>query len=125
MKEIIKGLQVAFSSSSSDENKQGKAYLCPANDGGYGLLSIPYDAPSSKIFKGLRWSHPLTAVSQMKALTDNNVDVTLGKLMYDIDEPNDVKDLARRLVASNNNDDSNIIEEETGDVLTSYTPAKC
>jgi len=119
MEEIIHGLQVASSSSSSDENKQGKAHLCPANDGGYGLLSIPYHAPSSNIFKGVRWSHPLTAVSQMKALTDIDVDVTLGKLMFDIDEPNDVKDLAMRLI--DNDDDSSIIKEDTDDVLTSWT----
>jgi len=119
MEEIIHGLQVA-SSSSSDENKQGKAHLCPANDGGYGLLSIPNHAIPSEIFKGVRWSHPLTALSQMKALTDNDAVVSIGKLMFDIDEPNDVKDLACRLVASNN-DDSYIIEEETDDVLGSYT----
>jgi len=118
MEEIIQGLQIA--SSTSDENKPGKAHICPANDGGYGLLSIPYHAPS-KIFKGVRWSHPLTAVSQMKALTDIDVGLTLGKLMFDIDEPNDVKELARRLVAPNNVA-SNMIEEETDDdVLTSCT----
>jgi len=118
LEEIVHGLQVA--SSSNDNNKQAKAHLCPANDGGYGLLSLPYRASSLKIFKGVRWSHPLTAVSQMKALTDNNVDVSIGKLMFDIDEPNDVQDLAKRLVGSND-DDSKIIEEETDDVLTSYT----
>ena len=117
MKEIVHGLQVA---SSSDNNKQGKAHLCPANDGGYGLLSIPKHASSCKIFKGVRWSHQLTAISQIKALTDNSIDVTLGKLMYDIDEPNDVKDLARRLI-DDDDDDSNIIEKDTDDVLTSYT----
>jgi len=78
----------------------GKAHLCPANDGGYGLLSVPKHAPSSKIFAGVRWSHSLTAVSQLKALTDSNVDVSLGRLMFDIDEPSDVQDLARRLVHS-------------------------
>ena len=121
MEEIIHGLQVA--SSSSDENRPGKAHVCPANDGGYGLLSIPYHAPSTTIFKGVRWSHPLTALSQMKALTDNNIVVTMGKLMFDIDELNDVEELACRLIASDDDDDddANIIEEETDDVLTIYT----
>lgn len=89
----------------------GKAHLCPANDGGYGLLSIPNHAPSSKIFSQVRWSHPLTAVSQLKALTDCNVDVSIGTLMYDIDEPDDVQDLVTRLVQlnnSNNHESSNI-----------------
>ena len=80
----------------------GKAHLCPANDGGYGLLSIPKHAPSLQIFSRVRWSHPLTAVSQLKALTDCNVDVSIGTLMYDIDEPNDVHDLVTRLVQLNN-----------------------
>mmetsp|Transcript_14178 Transcript_14178/g.30587 ORF Transcript_14178/g.30587 Transcript_14178/m.30587 type:complete len:360 (-) Transcript_14178:83-1162(-) len=75
----------------------GKAHMCPANDGGYGLLSVPKHAPSAGIFSLVRWSDPLTAVSQLKALTDSGVGVSLGKLMYDVDEPGDVKELAVRL----------------------------
>lgn len=74
----------------------GKAYLNPAHDGGYGMLCVPSHAPPS-IFKGIRWSSSLTAVSQLKALTDNGVDVIIGSLMNDIDEPDDLMNLAVRL----------------------------
>lgn len=74
-----------------------QARLCPAADGGYGLLSVPPKAPAQAIFHGVRWSDPLTAVSQIKALTDQNIVVTLGRLMHDIDEPDDVQDLVQRL----------------------------
>ncbi|KAL7511143.1 hypothetical protein ACHAXN_008041 [Cyclotella atomus] len=74
----------------------GKAHMCPANDGGYGLLSVPIHAPTS-IFSGVRWSTQLTAVSQLKALTDACVDISIGQLMFDIDEPEDVHLLVDRL----------------------------
>jgi glycosyltransferase A (GT-A) superfamily protein (DUF2064 family) len=98
----------------------GKAHLCPANDGGYGLLSIPKHAPSLQIFSRVRWSHPLTAVSQLKALTDCNVDVSIGTLMYDIDEPNDVHDLVTRLVQLNNSNTrlSPLKSDQISDPLT-------
>ena len=140
MEEIIYGLQIASGNRScflqienehiSEQNEStnndkeesftGKAHLCPAHDGGYGLLSIPKHAPSSKIFAGVRWSHPLTAVSQLKALTDNSVNVSLGKLMYDVDEPEDVQNLAIRLVHSNNDGRTSSGDQNDvpGDVLT-------
>jgi glycosyltransferase A (GT-A) superfamily protein (DUF2064 family) len=74
------------------------AHLCPAADGGYGMLSVPSHAPAEAVFRGIKWSHPLTAVSQIKALTDiEGVNVRLGRLMRDIDEPSDVKALCERL----------------------------
>jgi glycosyltransferase A (GT-A) superfamily protein (DUF2064 family) len=73
------------------------ALLCPAADGGYGMLSVPESAPIS-IFKGVQWSNPLTALSQLKALSDANVITKLGRLMYDIDEPQDVEKLCERLL---------------------------
>jgi len=72
------------------------AFLCPANDGGYGMLSVPPQAPLT-IFQNVRWSQALTAVSQIKALTDCNIPVKLGRLMHDMDELEDVKGLAERL----------------------------
>ena len=138
MEEIIYGLQIAgdrsflqienehiskqneSTNNDQGESFRGKAHLCPAHDGGYGLLSIPKHAPSSKIFAGVRWSHPLTAVSQLKALTDNSVNVSLGKLMYDVDEPEDVQNLAIRLVHSNNDGRTSSGDQNDvpGDVLT-------
>ena len=79
-----------------------KAHICPADDGGYGLLSVPRVAPSSQIFSGVRWSNKLTAVSQLKALSDCNIGISIGKMMNDIDEPDDVVRLARRLMHSRN-----------------------
>lgn len=96
----------------------GKAHMCPANDGGYGLLSVPKHAPSARIFSSVRWSDPLTAVSQLKALTDCGVGVSLGKLMYDVDEPGDVKELAARLASSWDGENKTICssgESQSGD----------
>lgn len=76
--------------------KMPMAYLSPSLDGGYGMLCLPPNAPPS-VFGGIRWSHPLTALSQIKALTDAQVGVELGSLMRDIDEPDDLRCLAGRL----------------------------
>jgi glycosyltransferase A (GT-A) superfamily protein (DUF2064 family) len=75
------------------------AHLCPSVDGGYGLLSLPPHIVllAESCFQGVLWSHPLTALSQLKALTDAGVAVKLGRLMYDVDEPDDVMALCRRL----------------------------
>ena len=105
LEEIAYGLQIS--------SGNGKAHMCPANDGGYGLLSVPKNAPSDKIFSSVRWSDPLTAVSQLKALTDNGVDVSIGKLMYDIDEPADVQELAKRLARPPNKKSGIATEDQT------------
>ena len=72
------------------------ATLCPSHDGGYGMLCVPRDAPDA-IFSNVLWSDPLTAVSQLKALTDCLVSVRLGRIMYDVDEPEDVQNLIENL----------------------------
>eukprot|EP00815_Leptocylindrus_aporus_P009760 CAMPEP_0116053186 /NCGR_PEP_ID=MMETSP0322-20121206/2031_1 /TAXON_ID=163516 /ORGANISM="Leptocylindrus danicus var. apora, Strain B651" /LENGTH=347 /DNA_ID=CAMNT_0003536289 /DNA_START=1 /DNA_END=1044 /DNA_ORIENTATION=- len=53
--------------------KSGCAFLCPADDGGYGMLGVPPRIDGKKVFQGVRWSSELTAVSQIKALTDNAI----------------------------------------------------
>jgi len=73
-----------------------KAFLCPTEDGGYGMIGVPHCAPL-QIFDGIRWSNKLTFVSQMKSLTDWGCSVVVGKLMYDVDEPVDVEMLVKRL----------------------------
>jgi 2-phospho-L-lactate guanylyltransferase (CobY/MobA/RfbA family) len=78
-------------------NNSTAALLCPADDGGYGMLCVPPTAPADKTFRGVLWSHSLTAVSQMKALTDQGIYVAMGTLMHDIDEPEDVQRLVERL----------------------------
>lgn len=127
IEEIVYGLQISFGqfptedSNESGESKllerKGRAHLCPANDGGYGLLSVPIYAPSS-IFSGVRWSNHLTAMSQLKALTDAGVDVSIGKLMFDVDDPHDVHQLAARLSKKKQTSDKIC---EKNDVLTNFT----
>lgn len=74
------------------------AILCPADDGGYGMLTVPAAADPKQTFAcGVHWSHPLTAVSQLKALTDQRIDVRIGRLMHDIDELEDVERLVERV----------------------------
>ena len=68
------------------------ATLCPSHDGGYGMLCVPHNSTEA-IFNNVLWSHPLTALSQLKALTDCQVPVRLGRIMYDVDEPEDVQKL--------------------------------
>jgi len=80
-----------------------RAYMCPAMDGGYGLLCIPYNTPASIFTCGVRWSSSLTALSQAKALTDHRIDVTFGMMMVDIDVPEDVSRLVTRLTSSEEN----------------------
>ena len=107
--EIVYGLKISSANPThhqceNNDNLNGtkgtmprrKAHMCPADDGGYGLLSFPSHAPSS-IFLGVRWSNSLTAVSQLKALTDAGIDVSIGRVMFDIDEPEDVHQLVKRL----------------------------
>jgi hypothetical protein len=128
LEEIVFGLQLSSGTKWIHHNDDavingvhnGKAHLCPANDGGYGLLSIPKHAPSVQIFSRVRWSHSLTAMSQLKALTDCNIDVSIGTLMYDIDEPDDVHDLVTRLVQLNNSNTrlSSFTSDQRGDPLT-------
>lgn len=124
LEEIVYGLQLSSGRLKRQDTvngvNNGKAHLCPANDGGYGLLSIPKHAPSLQIFSRVRWSHLLTAVSQLKALTDCNVDVSIGTLMYDIDEPDDVHDLVTRLVKLNNSNNrlSSFTSGQISDPLT-------
>jgi glycosyltransferase A (GT-A) superfamily protein (DUF2064 family) len=114
----------------------GTALLCPAHDGGYGLLGVSMllltsssesmpsssttcntniandDSSSSSstiidkkavmldgIFRGVLWSHPLTGLSQIKALQISGwwPTVELGRMMRDVDRPEDVSGLCQRL----------------------------
>lgn len=105
-------------SSSASVSSLLTAVLCPAEDGGYGMLSVPPHLPANQVFANVRWSQSLTAISQLKALTDiianddhGNIKtvVRIGRLMHDIDEPADVHALVQRLQSkyrAANNDDN-------------------
>ena len=86
----------------SSPESTSTAVLCPASDGGYGMLSVPPNVDDAHahadVFADMLWSHPLTDLCQIKALTDAGVTSTrIGKLMHDVDEPDDVAALAQRL----------------------------
>jgi glycosyltransferase A (GT-A) superfamily protein (DUF2064 family) len=68
-----KELEEAFSHPTS-------ATLCPQHDNGYGyiLLCVPHNAAHA-IFSDVLWSDPLTALRQLKALTDCLVSVRLAE----------------------------------------------
>ena len=96
--EIVAALSSTTEENGVHNNNNHDAHLCPAADGGYGMLSVPAHAPADAVFRGVKWSHPLTALSQIKALTDiEGVSVRLGRCMHDIDETSDVKALCERL----------------------------
>lgn len=119
LEDIQEGLRISNTNNNNDNNTNNNnnnnvAMLCPADDGGYAMLCVPPQADASRVFAGVHWSHPLTAVSQLKALTDQNhhpttttsstlnanaihMTVHIGRLLHDIDEPQDVKRLCERL----------------------------
>jgi len=76
-------------------SKSRGALLCPANDGGYGMLCVDrQEVIQSSIFANVEWSTSLTGLAQVKALTDQGIAVSIGSLMEDVDEPEDVANLA-------------------------------
>ena len=102
LNDIVVGLRKASSSytSSSSQPQQPVATLCPAYDGGYVMLCVPPNADPSKTFlstQNMYWSHPLTAISQIKTLTDQNIQTQIGRVMHDIDVPNDVIELCLKM----------------------------
>jgi len=119
--EILYALQLAsrqLPHSSAKEETPGSAYINPSHDGGYGMLCLPPQAPAS-VFEGVRWSDPLTAISQMKALSDEGIPIVIGSLMRDIDEMEDLMGLAERLRIARKNTGSadEADKERSGDIL--------
>lgn len=106
LQDIVKGLKLASSKKAMENvgehnddtsDRRPAALLCPSDDGGYGMLCAPSTSVNKGIFQKVYWSHSLTAVSQLKALTDAFIPVAIGRLMHDIDEPEDVHKLSQRL----------------------------
>jgi glycosyltransferase A (GT-A) superfamily protein (DUF2064 family) len=83
-----------------------RAMLCPAEDGGYGMLCVPLKADPQSTFSNMLWSHSLTALSQIKTLTDQDIMVTIGRVMKDVDEPEDVEKLCHQLCNSKGDESS-------------------
>lgn len=74
----------------------GRAHLCPAEDGGYTLLGVPADAPTS-IFAGVRWSASTTAISQAARLAACGVSLEVGRTHGDVDTVADFEALKESL----------------------------
>ncbi|CAM9395188.1 unnamed protein product, partial [Ectocarpus sp. 8 AP-2014] len=79
----------------SSAEKDGKAYICPASDGGYTLLGLPPKAGRGT-FEGVKWSDSLTCKSQTRALTLRGVSIRTGGTYHDVDEADDVAGLEKR-----------------------------
>ena len=102
------------------------AVLCPADDGGYGMLSVPSSIASQNAFSKVLWSHPLTAVSQLKALTDAAGGVTsiqLGSLMHDIDTPEDLERFCHVYLPHGDDDEerTSVLDHPVGGSGNSHT----
>ena len=93
------------------------AVLCPADDGGYGMLCVPPNAPSDRIFRNMIWSQSLTGMAQLKSLTDQDIQVVIGSLMYDIDETEDVKKLCSRLREDTTSSKTTSSSEQEGEMV--------
>jgi hypothetical protein len=88
--------------SDSDSASALSAHICPCADGGYGMLCVSHNCPAASIFENVQWSCATTLESQVKALQDcgsiQPKNIRVGTtLMHDVDEPEDVHDLAERL----------------------------
>lgn len=107
--DIVEGLKRATISSTAGTTQEEQeaassiisntaaATMCPALDGGYAMLCVPPAADPTRTFSGMYWSHPLTGMSQIKALTDQGIPTLVGKIVRDIDETEDVTELCRCL----------------------------
>jgi glycosyltransferase A (GT-A) superfamily protein (DUF2064 family) len=88
-----------------------EALLCPAQDGGYGLLGVAVSSNNrhmlDALFRGVLWSHPLTALSQVRAAQLAGFGpVRMGPIMRDVDVPEDVTNLCQRLMYPSTGDPS-------------------
>ena len=78
------------------EAAAGRAYLAPACEGGYVLLSLPAMCPPT-VFQDVRWSTTDTLASQQAALEASGLAVSVGTRTYrDVDEPDDALALVRQ-----------------------------
>jgi hypothetical protein len=94
-------------------------HICPAHDGGYGMICLPECIPPT-VFEGVIWSNPLTCISQLQALGKCGVrNIRVGQLMYDIDESKDLLAFAQRLCQGRNTNRTNTKKMYKGDVASS------
>ena len=90
--EIVHSFTVAQQPLPSTATSTLTAYISPARDGGYVLLSLPAGSPPT-VFQNVEWSAPQTCVSQIKALSLAGCYVSVGKTGSDVDEVCDLIEL--------------------------------
>mmetsp|Transcript_15627 Transcript_15627/g.14152 ORF Transcript_15627/g.14152 Transcript_15627/m.14152 type:complete len:242 (-) Transcript_15627:99-824(-) len=94
--EWIHGMRIA--------SNYDNAYICPASDGGYVLLTIPLKNKVTimNIFNKIKWSSKDTCLDQIISLRENGYNIQIGFTYSDIDEYDDIIELHKYYV--NNND---------------------
>lgn len=112
---IVEEIASALQSAKQDST----THICPAYDGGYGMICLPECVPPT-IFHGVIWSNPLTCISQLQALGRCGVrNIRVGQLMYDIDESKDILAFAQRLCNGRNTNRTNTKKMCEGEVSSS------
>merc|ERR1719506_3414694 len=78
---------------------EGKAYVCPATDGGCTLIGVP-SSVHPEVLDDVRWSVADNCISVISRFGLYNQVTKVGKTFADMDEKSDVLDLATRMTAS-------------------------
>lgn len=81
----------------ASESDRKTAYISPAFDGGYTLLTLPSLSNPFLAFSGVAWSTSTACLSQALALTNAGLGVEIGSTFYDIDTLKELKELQTRL----------------------------
>jgi hypothetical protein len=76
--------------------RSGRAYIAPAQDGGYVLLGVPHCPAAVAVFDGVEWSCARTCVSQIRRLMQEGFPLEVGATYADVDEEEDFKALRIR-----------------------------
>lgn len=74
-----------------EEASKGNAFICPAEDGGYVLLSLPAKTSPVSVFEGVEWSTENTMQSQIDCILKSGLQVEVGDTYCDIDDENDIR----------------------------------
>ncbi|GAB7359200.1 hypothetical protein MBLNU230_g5267t1 [Neophaeotheca triangularis] len=71
----------------------GNAFMIPAYDGGYVLLTVPLDCSGEAIFSQISWSSDQTGQMQVQRLMDAGLTCDVAQALPDVDEPADLDGL--------------------------------
>lgn len=75
------------------------AFMIPACDGGYVLLTVPLDCDAKRVFSDIAWSTDETGHMQMERLAEAGLSCNVGETLPDVDEPADLDSLWQALRA--------------------------